>query len=123
RPQGQHDDLARVPGTRSCQGRHRRPSGPRHGSSPPRRHAGSMVAPVPDARTSDPLMSDDQEPVKALPNQAAGRIARCPKILQEEVSVFPPYSPIFQTEFPVMLLKFPVPGSKIPCYFEWLVST
>ena len=52
RPQGQHDDLARLPRARSRQGRDRRTASARHGSCPPRRPACRMVSPAPDARTS-----------------------------------------------------------------------
>ena len=52
RPQGQHDDLARLPRARSRQSRHRGAAASWHGRRPPLRPAGRMVSPAPDARLS-----------------------------------------------------------------------
>jgi hypothetical protein len=50
RPQGEYDNLACLPRARSRQGRHRRAAPAWDGSCPPRRLAGRMAPPAPDAR-------------------------------------------------------------------------
>src|SRR3984893_10310184 len=50
--QGQHDDLACLPGARSGESGYRGAAASRHGSGPPRRHARRVVSATPDARTS-----------------------------------------------------------------------
>src|SRR5947209_4440583 len=50
--QGQHDDLACLPGAQSRESGHRRAAASWHGSGPPRRHARRLVTAAPDARTS-----------------------------------------------------------------------
>ena len=52
RPEGQHDDLACLPGTRSRESGHRGAAASWHGSGPPRRHARRVVSAAPHARTS-----------------------------------------------------------------------
>ncbi len=50
--EGQHDDLACLPGARSRESGHRGAAASWHGSGPPRRHARRVVSAAPDARTS-----------------------------------------------------------------------
>jgi hypothetical protein len=50
--EGQHDDLACLPGARSRERGHRGAAASWHGSGPPRRHARRVVSAAPDARTS-----------------------------------------------------------------------
>src|SRR5467141_2787015 len=50
--EGQHDDLACLPGARSRESGHRGAAASWHGSGPPRRHARRVVSATPDARTS-----------------------------------------------------------------------
>jgi hypothetical protein len=64
RPQGQHDDLARLPRARSRQGSHRRSSTSRNGSRPSLRHASRVVAAASGARTS-PAVARDSNRVSA----------------------------------------------------------
>ena len=64
RPQGQHDDLARLPRARSRQGSHRRSATPRNGSRPSLRHASRVVAAASGARTS-PAVARDSNRVSA----------------------------------------------------------
>src|SRR6516162_7458220 len=55
RPQGQYDDLAGLPRTRSGQSGHRRSPAARTWSCPSLRLPGRVVASVPDTRPSKPL--------------------------------------------------------------------
>ena len=50
--EGQHDDLACLPGARSRESGHRGAAASWHGSGPPHRHARRMVSATPDTRTS-----------------------------------------------------------------------
>ena len=50
--EGQHDDLACLPGARSRESGHRGAAASWHGSGAPRRHARRVVSAAPDARTS-----------------------------------------------------------------------
>src|SRR5947209_11852054 len=52
RSEGQHDDLACFPSTRSRESGHRGAAAAWHGSGAPRRHARRVVSAAPDARTS-----------------------------------------------------------------------
>ena len=52
RSEGQHDDLACLPGARSRESGHRGTAASWHGSGPPRRHARHVVSAAPHARTS-----------------------------------------------------------------------
>src|SRR6266566_9405846 len=54
-PEGQHDDLARFPRTRSRQSRHRWSASVRHGHCPSHRLTCRMVEATRDARLSIPL--------------------------------------------------------------------
>ena len=62
RPQGQHDDLARVSRTGSRQSGDRRPPAARTWSCPSLRLPGRVVASVPDARPSKPLAGVSPDP-------------------------------------------------------------
>ena len=62
--EGQHDDLARLPCTRSRQGSDRGSLTPRHGGGSSLRLARRMVSPAPDARLH-PSVSFTIEPVSA----------------------------------------------------------
>jgi hypothetical protein len=64
RPEGQHDDLARLPRTQSRQGSHRRSATSRDGSCPSLRHASRVVAAASGARTSR-AVARDSSPVSA----------------------------------------------------------
>src|SRR5262249_33665983 len=50
--EGQHHDLACLPGARSRDSGHRGTAASWHGSGPPHRRARRVVSPAPDARTS-----------------------------------------------------------------------
>src|SRR5258708_13290027 len=81
RPQGQHDDLARLSGTRSDQSGDRRSPAARDRRRPSLRLPGRVVASVPDPRPSKSLASNLLHANRSLSdtNRVSGRgIDRAP---------------------------------------------